>query len=483
MATESNKTSHNATDPAGPTGQLCDWLAGFSLEDAPASARERAKALTLDGIACAIVGAQLPWSRTAAEIVQKFEGQGDRTIVGWGTTTSAPAAALLNGTFIQGFELDDFHPLGPLHSASIVLPALWAASEGDRKVSGRQFLEAAMVGYEVGPRVGMALHGAQMLSRGWHSGSVFGTHAAAAAVGKLMALDPARFEDALGLAGTQSAGLMAAQYEAMCKRMHHGFSARNGLYAAVLAEGGYTGIKRVFERPYGGFLSTFGEGHDPDASQITSGLGSRWEVERVVIKPYAAMGGIHSPLDALFDVAAQRALKAEEIARIECDVSHAVYHHGWWVPERPLTPIGAQMNIGYALAVAVLDGAAMVQQFSPSRIDADDVWALIPKIEVRHDPAFDAGGMAKRGQTRVAVTFTDGERIVVERTASRAIESPQSTGEVAAKYRTLTDGLIDAPRQLAIEEMTLAIERLDDMRELMALLAPAAGAAFGEAQN
>ena len=77
-------------------------------------------------------------------------------------------------------------------------------------------------------------------------------------------LDAARFEDALGLAGTQSAGLMAAQYEAMCKRMHHGFSARNGLYAAVLAEGGYTGIKRVFERPYGGFLSTFGEGHEPE---------------------------------------------------------------------------------------------------------------------------------------------------------------------------------------------------------------------------
>jgi aconitate decarboxylase len=239
----------------------------------------------------------------------------------------------------------------------------------------------------------------------------------------------------------------------------------------------------VFERQYGGFLSTFGEGHDPDASQITNGLGTRWEVERIVIKPYAAMGGIHSPLDALFDVGAKRTLKANEIARIECDVSHAVYHHGWWVPERPLTPIGAQMNIGYALAVAVLDGAAMVQQFSPSRIDADDVWALIPRIEVRHDPAFDVGGMLKRGQTRLAVTFTDGERIVVERTTSRVIEKPQSTGEVAQKYRTLTDGLMDSSRQRTIEEMTLAIEELDDMDELMALLAPPVGAAFGEAHE
>jgi 2-methylcitrate dehydratase PrpD len=346
------------------------------------------------------------------------------------------------------------------------------------KVSGRQFLEAALAGFEVGPRVGLALHGAQMLSRGWHSGAVFGTHAAAAAVGKLLGLDAARFEDALGLAATQSAGLMAAQYEADCKRMHHGFSARNGLYSAILAGGGYTGIKRVYEREYGGFLSTFGEGHKPDASQIASELGQRWEVERIVIKPYATMGGIHSPLDALFDMGRQRKLVASEIARIQVDVSHAVYHHGWWVPERPLTPIGAQMNIGYAMAVAVIDGAALVHQFAPDRINADDVWDLLARIDVRHDPDFDTGGPMKRGQTRVAVTFTDGQHLVVERASSRAVESPPGTDEVAAKYRSLTDGLIDAQRQQEIEQMLRSLEDLGDVRELIRLLAPPVGAAF-----
>ena len=469
MTTSRQGAGSATTDPAGPTGQLCQWLADFRLDQAPVTARERAKTLILDGIACAIVGAQLPWSRKAARIVQQFEGRGNCTLIGWGTKTSAPGAALLNGTFIQGFELDDFHMLAPLHSASLVLPALFACAEGLDKVSGLQFLAAAQVGFEVGPRVGLALHGAQMLSRGWHSGSVFGTHAAAAAVGKLLGLDAARFEDALGLAATQSAGLMAAQY---------GFSARNGLYAAILADGGYTGIKRVFEREYGGFLSTFGEGHQPDASQIASELGQRWEVERIVIKPYAAMGGIHAPLDALFDIGRQRKLVASEIARIEVDVSHAVYHHGWWVPERPLTPIGAQMNIGYALAVAVLDGAAMVQQFSPARIDADDVWALLAKVEVRHDPAFDTGGPLKRGQTRVAVTFADGQRVVVERATSRAIESPPDTDAVAAKYRALTDGLMDRQRQQKIEHMVRSLEQLDNIRELIALLAPPVQAAF-----
>lgn len=467
------------TDPQGVTARLANWLQDFRLEQAPAAARERGKALTLDGFGCALVGARLPWSRTAVQIVQRFEGAGDRTVIGWGTRTSAPAAALLNGTFIQGFELDDYHPYGPLHSASIVLPALLACAEGlPHAVSGRQFLEAALAGYEVGPRVGMALHGAEMLSRGWHSGSVFGTHAAAAAAGKLLGLDAARFEDALGLAGTQSAGLMAAQYEAMCKRMHHGFAARNGLYSAVLAEGGYTGIKRVFEREYGGFLSTFGEGHAPDASQVVDGLGERWEVQRIVIKPYAAMGGIHSPLDALFEIGAQRKLVPTEIARIEVDVGHAVYHHGWWEPQRPLTPIGAQMNIGYALAVAAIDGAAMVAQFAPGRVDADDVWQLLPRVAVRHDPEFDKLGVTGRGRTRVAVTFTDGRRIEVNRMAQRVIEQPQPTSEVVAKFRTLVEPLMPAARAREIEALVLGLEDLPDIRALAALLGSAVASPF-----
>jgi aconitate decarboxylase len=141
---------------------------------------------------------------------------------------------------------------------------------------------------------------------------------------------------------------------------------------------------------------------------VIAGLGEQWEVERMVIKRYAAMGGIHSPLDALFDAARERPLRAEEIEKIQVNVTHATYHHGWWRPERPLTPIGAQMNIGYALAAAVLDGAAMVKQFTPSRINRDDVWAMLERIDVRHEPEFDAGGQKGRGRTRLVIAFKDG---------------------------------------------------------------------------
>ena len=466
------------TDPDGPTGQLAHWLEGVTLNDVPLSVQARAKSLILDGLGCALVGAQLPWSKLAAELVVRMEGAGQHTLIGCGLTTSGPAAALLNSTFIQGFELDDFHPLAPLHSASLVIPALLACSQGVEPVAGDRMLLAAIVGFETGPRVGLALHGSQMLSRGWHSGSVFGTHASAVAAGKLLGLSAAQFEDALGLAATQSCGLMAAQYEAMSKRMQHGFSARNGLYAAHLAAGGYTGIKRVFEREYGGFLSTFGEGHSPDVSQVASGLGKRWETEHILIKPHAVMGGLQTPLECLFALMKTHHFAGKDIERVEVDVSHAVYQHGCWALQRPITSVAAQMNLAYALAVAAIDGSAMVAQFSPSRIDNDDVWQLIPRIVARHDPEFDKGGPTQRGATRLRVALKSGAVVEDFRRVSSSMLEPMSSDAVVQKFGELTGGLMDDRRRLDIVDAVMSLESSPDVGTLIRLLAPTVKSAF-----
>ena len=467
-----------ATDPHGPTGQLCAWLQDLTLDDVPVETRERAKDVLIDGLGCAIVGAQLPWSRTAVEVASRFEGRGDRTLIGWDRTLPATAAVLLNGTFIQGFELDDFHPRAPLHSASLVIPALLACAEELGRVSGADFLLGAVAGFEVGPRVGLALHGGQMLSRGWHSGAVFGTHAAAAAAGVLLKLDAARFEDAFGLAATQSAGLMAAQYEAMCKRMHHGFSARNGLFAALMAAGGYTGIKRVFERDYGGFLSVFGEGHDPMPGEIAGDLGTRWETHGIALKPYAAMGALHSPLDGIFAMMAESPIDAGEVETIDIEMSHASYHHGWWRLERPVTPIGAQMNVGYAVAAALLDGAAMVRQFAPDRINRDNVWELIPKITAHHNPEFDKGGTATRGNMRMTVHLKGGAQREVFIPISKTVSQPLIREGTLAKFHALTDGLMNPVRQSRLLEAVLGVEHLADVAVFTELLKPRVEAAF-----
>ncbi|MGH3638012.1 MAG: MmgE/PrpD family protein [Mycobacterium sp.] len=467
----------DATDPHGPTGLLAHWVAGLGSADVPPQVLERAAYLLLDGVGCALIGAGLPWSRTATDAVLAMEGAGDAIVIGTGLRSSAPAAAVLNGTFIQGFELDDFHPLAPLHSCSLLIPALLStASIRQAPTSGADFLLAAIAGFEVGPRVGYTLHGAQMLDRGWHSGPVFGTHSAAMASGKLRGLAPSQLEDALGLAGTQSAGLMAAQYEAMSKRMHHGFAARNGFYAAGLAAAGYIGIKRVFEREYGGFLSVFGEGHDPDAAPLTGQLGERWETSIIMVKSYAAMGGLHGAIDAARRL--RSSIVPEQISRVDITVGETVYKHGWWQPERPLTSIGAQMNIGYATAAALLDGNVLPEQFTPQRLDSDDVWRLLDSTKVHLDESLTDAPITERFRTDVAVTMADGtvHHSRVDQPHG-APNDPVTNDELVAKFHGLADRVTTRSRAAAIERAVIGLTDLDDVGDLIDLLAdPVAGA-------
>jgi len=469
-----------ASDPAGPTGRLATWVADLTLDDIPQAVVERAKHLLLDGVGCALVGAQLPWSRIATDAVLGLESRGDTVVIGTGCTTGAPAAAILNGTFIQGFELDDFHPLAPLHSCSLLIPALLSTvstrPETAGPIGGAELLLAAIAGFEVGPRVGYTLHGTQMLDRGWHSGSVFGTHAAAMASGKLRGLAPAQLEDALGLAGTQSAGLMAAQYEAMSKRMHHGLAARNGFYAAGLAAAGYTGIKRVFEREYGGFLSVFGEGHHPDASQLTSQLGRRWETSVIMVKSYAAMGGLHGAIDGARKL--HKSIVPQDISKIDITVGETIYKHGWWPPKRPLTPIGAQMNIGYVTAAALLDGNVLPEQFTSARLDADDIWSLIAATTVHLDESLAIAEITEKFRTDITVTTRDGSvhhaRIDQPHGAPT---DPVTNAELITKFHALADRVTSRGRADAIKRAVVGLDNLDDTNYLIDLLAaPVAGA-------
>src|SRR6202167_4956641 len=474
------KAARAATDPNGPTGRLATWLAETTLDDVPARVREHAKHLLLDRVACALVGAQLPVSRIGVEGVTTLDNAGSALLIGWGgRTTSAPSAAMLNSSFIQGFELDDYHPLAPLHSNSLVVPAMLAVAPHVGRVSGARFLLGSILGYETGPRVGQALGGLEMISRGWHSGVVFGTLSAAASAGNPYGLDAAGFEDALGIAATQSCGLMSAQFESMVKRMQHGFASRNGLTAAALAASGYVGIKRVFERSFGGWLSTFGDCHKTDATQIYAELGTVWQTQVYSIKPYAAMGLLHAAIDAALERRSKDKVSADQIQHIEIDMPEAGYQHGGWKAVRPLEQIGAQMSVAYTVAVAILDGAVLIDQFSEQRINADDVWNLIDRTDIHHEASYDKLPVEDRLTTRVRLTLKDGS------TVEKVIAHPRGTGDrqlsdadIVNKYRSLTRAVISPARQTAIEDTVLNLDTVKDISDLTALLTPTVASAL-----
>ena len=199
------------------TRGIADFVAGLAFERVPSEVRERIKLLMLDALGCAIFGAGLPWSRILSETLEAVDTSRSATVWGTDRRLSAPHAALVNGTLVQSFELDDVHRQGVLHVGAVTLPSILAIAEMRPGMTGRDLLTSAVAGYEIGPRVGMCM-GPEHISQGWHSGATVGVFSAAAGAAAALRLSADKTVHALGIAGTQAAGLMAAQYGAMVKR-------------------------------------------------------------------------------------------------------------------------------------------------------------------------------------------------------------------------------------------------------------------------
>lgn len=392
------------------------------------------------------------------------------------------AAAILNGAFIQATELDDYHSVAPLHSASVLLPALCAASDSpihQSPVTGLTFLLAAIVGFETGPRVGKAIYGGDLLTRGWHSGPIFGSPAAAAATSKLLNLASSDTESAIGIACTQAGGLMSAQYEGMIKRAQHAFAARNGLFGALLARTGYLGIKKVFERPYGGFLAMFGAGNGRTPPyrihEVIDKLGSLWHTSHIRVKLHACVGGCHGQIECLASMQAAHphrfaSAALSQITKITVWLSGPIFAHDGWRPEeRPLTSTGAQMNAAYIGAVQLVDRQVLLEQFAPESLDRDEVWNLVYKTTCLHSAEFDKPDHGCGAKVRIE--FADGKVLEDSIEMPKGFNPPVTNEEIKEKWHRLASSVIDENRIQAIEEMVLGLGELDDVRRLTHLLA------------
>src|SRR5579863_1910325 len=199
-------------DSANPYTQgMAAFVSGLRYERIPGEVIERIKLLILDAFGCAIYGADLKWSRILMSTLGRLDISTGCGVWGTSLRLSAPHAALVNGALIQGFELDDVHREGVMHVGAVTLPPLAAVAEIRPGMSGRDFLTAAVAGYEIGPRVGMCM-GPEHIGQGWHSGATVGVFSAAAGAAAALSLTADETVHALGIAGTQASGLMAAQY-------------------------------------------------------------------------------------------------------------------------------------------------------------------------------------------------------------------------------------------------------------------------------
>ncbi len=462
---------HAAIQTNRYTTGIADFVAGLRYEDLPGPVIERIKLLMLDSFGCALFGAGLPWSRILMDTLAEMDTSAGATLWGTDRRLSAPHAALVNGTSVQGFELDDVHRVGVLHVGAVTLPAVLAVAEMRPGMTGRDLLTAAVAGYEIGPRVGMCM-GQEHIGQGWHSGATVGVFSSCAGAAAALRLPSQAVVHALGIAGTQSAGLMAAQFGAMVKRMHAGRSSQSGLYAALLASRGFTGITDVFENEYGGFCTTFSRSLDRfDRAELIAGLGERWETLRIALKFYACVGSNHTTLDALRRMQARHPFGPGDIERITVRGSRVTVDHVGW-PYAPQGLTSAQLNLPYCVATLLLEGDVFVDQFTEAAVASPERIALSRRVQVVEDPAITARGKAFRHMVHVETALRDGTVLHETAEAPRGSEdSFASPDEVVAKFRKLAARTIPDRQAARIVDAVMQMERLEDSTALVRLLA------------
>ena len=438
--------------PEALTRRVASWIAGLRHENLPETTRQAVRLAVLDTLGAGLDGIDRPWPASVREWVgraEAAEGAGRATVWGEGVARHRPAdVALCNAVAAHAFELDDFH--AKLHPGAVVLPAALALAEAN-EVSGAVLETAVAAGYEVMIRTSLALDPNQARLRGWHLTGVCGPLGAAAAGIVILGLDAERAAWALGLAGTQGAGLFCFNSDgAMSKRMHPGFAASSGVAAAELAALGISGPTALFEAGDGGYLRAFSDVVHPE--QLIDGLGDRYQLEGTSFKPYACCGSLHAYVDAALALrerlggppAADRRVRAGlcKVVGVQCGFDYA-----------PGTELNAQMNARYCVAAALTEGAVLPPEFTQAKMAAPEIVALAERIELPHDPELDGIYPTHYvGWVEVETAPGSGEfdRVHVL-DPSGSIANPEREAALKAKFRMLMSDRLGPDGVAAVE--------------------------------
>lgn len=436
------------------TKDLCRFLAGIRFEDLPDAAVHAGRRGVLDWLGCALAASTHPEADTLLSVLQATSSSEHASVIGRGVRLGLIEAPLVNGQMGHLLDFDDTHMGGVvLHTSSPVLPALFALAE-TRTVTGRELIAAYAAGFEVGVRVGKA--SPKHHDGGWHLTGTLGTIAAAAAAGRLMGLDQKRMTHAVGIGATQAAG-MQQNRGTMSKSFHAGRAASSGLFAALLAERGFDSSDEIIEGKRG-FCRIYSTVAQPEL--VLEGLGSRWEIASNGHKPYACGVVLHPAIDAMIALSRSSDLALAAVARVELRVNPlAVRITGIAEPQ---TGLQSKFSIGHSAAVAFIDRAAGIAQYSGARAKDPQVIALRSRITVTPDEAL------RKDEARGTVVATSGKRFDTHIAhATGTVDNPMPDTAIEAKFLANAGPVVgtEGAKQIAAE--VLRLERLGDVAQLV----------------
>ncbi len=451
------------TPSPGCSQLLAHALATSTFDRLTPQALDDTKRAVLDWLGSALAGSIERPARIAQQVAATLGTSDEATIFSAGRA-SAASAALANGVSSHILEFDDIHKTSTVHAAAPVISAALAVAEREH-ASGPAFLLAVALGYEAALRVGDAVNPSHY--RYWHPTGTAATFGSAAAAGSLLRLNPKQMLDALGSAGTQAAGLWEFNADgAMSKHLHPGKAAFNGIFAADLANAGFTGASRILEGDRGFFRAmseTF------DESRIADRLGSHWKITENCYKLYSCCAHTHTSIDAAIDLRSKHNVLLDAIEAIEV----RLYGPGYEIvkEQNPCTPYQAKFSVAYCVAAALLEGAVGLEQFAPDRFSSTGVLDertrdVLHKTVVLVDPTLTAMYPAA-WPGRVTLLLKNGETRSAGGDYPRGNpENPVSTAGLEDKFRALvTPRLGDAVTAAALNALN-TIESCPDMSRL-----------------
>ena len=411
--------------------RYAEWAAGLELSDIPSPVQAVCESMVLDvaGLCVAAAG-----ENYVAAVIASLDGDGPCTLLGHKRGLDAASAALVNGTAAHGEDFDDSFEGTPVHAGAVVVPAVLAACERFGR-SGADALLGITVGAELMCR--MALVAPTAIHRaGFHPTAVIGALGAAAGVGRALGHTPRQITDALGIAGSLASGIIEYLAEGTwTKRLHAGWAAHNGVRAALLAAQGFLGPRTVIEGEHGFFHAFAAPTVTPDYGEISVALGKTWRMEGVAFKPYACGTMAHPYIDCAIRMA-NDGIAAADITEIQCRVGEGTVHR-LWEPlaekHRPTTPYSAKFSVPFCIAVAALDGAVGLGQFTEARIRDLNVLTLADKVTYEIDPENE---YPRNYTGHLRVTLADGRVREFHQPHLRGgVRGKLSRDELAVKFR------------------------------------------------
>jgi 2-methylcitrate dehydratase PrpD len=458
MSSQAARAEYGAADlDLNITKDLCAFMASLTFENLPQEAVHAGRRGVLDWIGCALAGSRHPTISKLLSVLEEVGGASQATVFGRSMKLGLLEAPIANGQMGHVLDFDDTHMGGVvLHASSPVLSALFALSE-KRTVSGRDLLLAYAAGFEAGVRAGQGAPAHH--AGGWHLTGTLGSIAAGAAAGNLLGLSSRQMVHALGIATTQAAG-MQQNRGTMCKSFHAGKAASSGVLAALLAQKGFDSSDEILEGKRG-FCRIYSS--DARAELILDQLGERWEITRNGHKPYACGVVLHPTIDAMIALAT-KVPAADQVAAIELRVNPlAVSITG---VADPKTGLKSKFSLTHTAAVAFLDRAAGIAQYTDERARDPEVAALRDNVSVRTDESLG------KDQAWAAVVTRNGDRYehqVVH--ASGTADNPMSDAAIEAKFLANAVPVIGQERASRIRDAVWQLDRLGDVRDLLVLCA------------